>query len=361
MHPANLPPRAWTALLQGPLTATWGLGSRGEAGVKGMQPTCPSAWSQPPGVPQDQPSGLGAPSPGKLSPLLQPHMLLGWRFGRWGLGHDCPRRAGWQRCSGAPPTGLDHAGPGGGSRRPEAPLKDRAPWLLSPGLPAGLRPLSSPGAFCSPGIVLTTGAGGRVSPGGPRGTVWGWREGQGTEETVQRGADRQGGAQGPESTAELGPRWERAGRQPAGCSGRSGGAAHRRTRLPGLLGTRDRGPQPWGQRGPRRTGCWPLGGPSTDCCPPPHPQVHPDLWSPPQEVDWGCVLPPRPIPHPSALTVTGNGLTEPLSGSAGRGHGSGHEGGMEVGGHALSRDSPPSHSQGHSFRGVCVWVGGYGP
>lgn len=87
----------------------------------------------------DGAGGWEGPLPRQISPLLQPHMLLGWRFGGWRLGHGCLQRRGRCLCSGGPPTGLDHAGvgagPRGGSLSHGVHLQDRAPQLLTSGLP----------------------------------------------------------------------------------------------------------------------------------------------------------------------------------------------------------------------------------
>lgn len=66
-------------------------------------------------------------------------MLLGWSFGGWRLGHGCPQKQGRWLCSGAPLTGLDHAGVDCWAKESslshEDCLKDNVLYLLTSDLP----------------------------------------------------------------------------------------------------------------------------------------------------------------------------------------------------------------------------------
>lgn len=87
--------------------------------------------------------GWDAPRPpGKASPLLQPHVLLGRSFAGWRLGHGSPQRPGRRPCSRAPPPVLDHAGLGAGPGEAHAAMRftwKTGPSAADPGLSARLR------------------------------------------------------------------------------------------------------------------------------------------------------------------------------------------------------------------------------
>ena len=103
--------------------------------------------------------------------------------------------------------------------------------------------------------------------------------------------------------------------------------------------------------GPGRAGCWPSGT-LARLLALPAPGSSWLLGSLSKEGGWGCFLPPLPIPpQPASVTVTGNGLTKPLSDSAyGEATAGGTRGGAEVVGGPPLGHSPHLPDQGPSFR-----------